>query len=544
MKHPVSLTRWASALVLGAVIVGACSTSTSNPSTAYIAGGTITLRNTGDWTCLDPGTCLGGWTALSSNVYATLLSLDSSGTKIVPYLAASWTTTPSSITFTLRKDVTCSDGTPVTATIVRNSLQRLIDIKAPRNATRWGPGPYSVSADNAAGAVTFTTGGPYSDLAFGFVDAQPANGTGIVCPAGLANPKLLSNGPQTFGAGPYTIVEAVHGDHITMKLRPEFSWGPEGFTAKTVGVPQTVVFKVIENETTAVNLLLAGGMDVAQVSGPDGQRMLSDKSLTSRQSSWFQLIFVAFNQTQGRPGADKTVRQALITAIDPKAFRAVAFSGVGGLSSSIVTSDVPCYDPATTKLAPMPSVDAARKVLLDAGWTMSNGKLTKDGKTLKVVFDAGPAVTGLGGVGAEYIVSQWAQMGVDARLDLKDLNGWSTDAITSNFDVTSLVAGGVLPLLSGFAGAINGPTYPQGSNYARINNPVVNRELPLALASTGAESCRHWYAVQEALWTNWDLLPLSGFPFIESSRTFDISHTEPPSMGWGQVLRLRRVKSS
>lgn len=542
MQRPASLIRLVAALGLCIALIAGCTSSTSNPPTSYVAGGTLTLRNVGDWNCIDPATCLSGWTAISSNVYATLLSLDSSGTHIIPYLAQSWTTTPSSITFTLKKSVTCSDGTPVTPTIVRNSLQRLIDIKAPYNATRWGSGPYSVTADEAAGTVTFTVGTPFSDLAYGFVDAQPGSMTGIVCPAGLVDPKVLQNGPQTYGAGPYTITDLVHGDHITMKLRDDFNWGPGGLTSKTVGVPQTAVLKVVENETTTANLLLAGGLDVGQVSGPDAARLITDKSLMNRQSSWFQLTFLAFNQTPGRPGADQTVRKALITAIDPKAFRQIAFNGFGGLSSSIVTSDVPCYDPATAKLAPTPSVDAARKVLLDAGWTMSSGKLTKDGKPLKVVFSAGPTLTGKGGSGAEYIVTQWTQMGVDASLALKDLNGWATDAVTSNFDATSLVTADVLPRLSGYAGNIQGPPFPKGNNFARIDDPIVNTELPLALSTTGAESCKHWYAVQEALWTNSDLLPLCGFPYLEFSRNFDISQTEPPSMGWGQLLRLRRVK--
>src|SRR4029077_8730130 len=127
--------------------------------------------------------------------------------KLRPYLADSWEVTPTSITFKLRKDATCSDGTPVTPTVVRNSFQRMIDVKSPYRATLWGPGPYSVAADDAAGTFTFTVGTPFSTLVWGFSDTFPGVTTGIVCPAGLADPTQLKT--KMFGAGAYTVAEAV-----------------------------------------------------------------------------------------------------------------------------------------------------------------------------------------------------------------------------------------------------------------------------------------------------------------------------------------------
>src|SRR5260370_39051703 len=126
-------------------------------------------------------------------------------------MAKSGNVTPDSISVLVKPGMTCSDGTPVTATVVKNSFQRMIDIKAQYNTVNFGPGPYSATADDATSTFTFKTGAPFSDLVYGFIDRFPGSLSGIVCPAGLKNPELLPT--KMFGAGPYTLVDAVHGDH-------------------------------------------------------------------------------------------------------------------------------------------------------------------------------------------------------------------------------------------------------------------------------------------------------------------------------------------
>ena len=78
------------------------------------------------------------------------------------------------------------------------------------------------------------------------------------------------------GAG---FVEAVHGDHVTMKLRPDFKWGPNGITAKTLGIPDTIIYKIVTNETTAANLLITGGLDLATLNGPEIDRALQQPAV-------------------------------------------------------------------------------------------------------------------------------------------------------------------------------------------------------------------------------------------------------------------------
>src|SRR5437660_6464322 len=130
------------ATILLAVTLAACggssSPSTSTGASANVAkqtssgggtvvsgpGGTVRIRSIDDLDTFDPAKTGAPNMAVQAIqlAYDRLLYLSPSG-KIEPYLASSWTTTPSSATFTIRKGPTCSDGTPITASVVANSLK-------------------------------------------------------------------------------------------------------------------------------------------------------------------------------------------------------------------------------------------------------------------------------------------------------------------------------------------------------------------------------------------------------------------------------------
>ena len=78
----------------------------------------------------------------------------------------------------------------------------------------------------------------------------------MVCDAGMADRKSLDD--STAGTGPYVLTEAVPGDHYTYEIRDGYTWGPNGATTAEQGMPDTVVMKIVENESTTANLLASG----------------------------------------------------------------------------------------------------------------------------------------------------------------------------------------------------------------------------------------------------------------------------------------------
>ncbi len=523
-----------------ALLVAGCgnaSTGNAGGRTA-VAGGSVVYRVGGDWKNFDIQLSTDGESQLASVMgYSTLLYQDNQG-KLQGYLAKSWKVAPDSVTFQLKQGTTCADGTPVTPTVVKDSFQLFIDRKAAYLGLLFGPGPYSVSADDSAGTFTFTTGGPNPELVYSFSQVFPSSLTGIICPAGVAAMRKDPTALQTkiYGSGAYTLVDAVHGDHWTWKLRPEFNWGPLGTTAKTVGIPETVTLQIIVNDTTAANALVTGAVNTAvgvgSIQGPDVDRLLADRTITHFEQTAYATHFLVFNETPGHPGTDPAVRQALLTAIDPKVYMQGESNGHAKLTPTVVTSDVQCFDPSVASLAPKPSVDAARKVLTDAGWTLSNGKMTKNGQTLRVGlstpinYNAGP----------EYITQQWTQVGVDVVLQNVDFATYAQNALGGKFDTSIFQTNLPAPVMGPMANRMTGQPPPGGSNNTRIIDPVLDSEAAAARTATGAaERCQHWSNFQKQLWKNWDAEGLDAPYFENFTKGFDMSLGTTPMM-------LRRVK--
>jgi peptide/nickel transport system substrate-binding protein len=469
---------------LGLAVIAStgCATGFSQPGAA-VAGGTVTVRLNSDWATLDPqGPTANNIAAqLVMAPYDRLLAYD--GAKIVPYLAKSWKASPSTINFTLRTDATCADGTPVTATVVANSLKRTFSVFS-GVVQEFGPGPYDISADDATATVTIKLGTPNSDAFYFFADPQAG---GIVCPAGLANQNSLATTPS--GSGPYILQSAVHGDSVNFKLRPEWKWGPRGVTAQTSGFPQTLVFKVVDNPTTATNLLLTGGLDVASITGPDVTRLQNDRSFTQKRTHSFASYTVYFNAFPPHPTADPQVRRALMAALDEQGWNQAANFGLGTLSASFLEPGTVCYDATTAKVYPTGGPAKAKAILEAAGYSAgSDGKLQRNGQPLVVTAVGGNTLNH----GPEYAVNQYASAGITVNAQITDFAAASARTRTGNFDVYFGSNPLDLPVASAGFRYIAGP-----NNFGRTSDPALDAAVQTALSAPDATVCQEWSKVQK-----------------------------------------------
>jgi peptide/nickel transport system substrate-binding protein len=422
--------------------------------------------------------------------------------RFVPYLADSWKVTPKSVTFHLRKGPKCQDGTPITPTVVLNSFKRLLDVsisltnhfagtQGGNGQPPTGTGPYLPSADEKAGTFTFRASQPNNELLNGFNSAVGSQGglTKIVCPSGLANPDNLKN--QMYGSGPYRLVSAVHADKVVYQLWPDWTWGPNGTSAKK-GMADTLVFRIISNPTTAVNLAITGDIDVIQPAvATDAPRLEATGNFTRINAApvnqsgavWGSIIGMYFNVTRV---PDLAVRTALLMVLDRKTYlQATGNPYVTPISSTILPT-APCYNPAIGKIITSGTLDQARAVLQKAGYTYHDSQLYKpDGSKLTIEALSSNANTG----GNAYVYDQWSKLGVDVNAQFLDSAVFGTRAGFNQYDV--VVSGG-LPGIGRFIG----DGYPTGVSLSVVPpGPVrtrYEREVRLALATTGAERCRHW----------------------------------------------------
>src|ERR1700722_6115673 len=253
--------RWRVAVLLtvcAASATAAAFASAASNGPVYVKGGTATVSIDGTTDFMNnfnPSlTVQGVNVTIVADGYATLVTLNQKQ-QLEGYLAAKWKATPSQVTFTLKNGPKGDAGTKMRAQMVKNSIDYMISSKSSGLASSFGPGPYTTSAPNKDTFV-FKTATPDGNLLYGFTDIR----TGIICPAGLADPTKMTS--QMYGLGPYTIASATHGSNLTEKLKSYFNWGPGGQNATSPGTPGTIVYRQILDQTTAATALQQGQLNL------------------------------------------------------------------------------------------------------------------------------------------------------------------------------------------------------------------------------------------------------------------------------------------
>jgi len=154
--------------------------SGQNPATKYAATGTFTMSIDDDWGGFDPyQNRLFGYAYLA---YDPLVFVKPDGS-LVPGLAEKWSAVAGSATFTIRPGVTCSDGSPLTASDVAAAITYVADPKNQSIARGWTVPdvPLKATADDSSRTVKVALDKPFGML-LNMVEQFP-----IVCPKGMQN---------------------------------------------------------------------------------------------------------------------------------------------------------------------------------------------------------------------------------------------------------------------------------------------------------------------------------------------------------------------
>ncbi|WP_329260406.1 ABC transporter substrate-binding protein [Actinoallomurus sp. NBC_01490] len=501
---PTTVGTYGVCLALAAAALAGCGGASNRSGKAEIVdGGTFTLGLSSDPGGLDPQ--MGAGTSLftvTQFAYDSLVSVDGRTGEIQPALAKSWQVQRKSVTLTLADGITCSDGTRLTASAVANNLNFVAD---PKNKSpflgTFLPAGTTAKGDDTTRAVTLTLARPAPFVLNGL------SGLPIVCPGGMARRSSLKT--ATAGTGPYKLVEAAPGDHYTYTIRDGYTWGPNGATTATKGLPKTVVIKVVENETTAANLLLSGGLNAAQVAGPDADRLekaglYAAKTPALVGEQWY-------NHRAGRVTGDPRVRKALTQALDLGQLQKVLTSGHGTAATTLAANEpVACPGDSVSHALPAGDPQAAGALLDQAGWTKGgDGRRTKGGKPLKLTFLYQNNSGSGGDAAAELAVRQWKAIGVEATAHSQNettltstlFGAGDWDVAWASVNVSS--PDQLVPFLSG-------PAAPQGNNFAAISDPDYDAAVKSAMKIQGVAGCRDWLAAESGLIAKADVVPFAG----------------------------------
>ena len=319
---------------------------------------------------LEPTANYFGWSVMRRGVGETLTRFDGK-METKPWIAESWKVSDDKLSWTFKiRNIKFSNGNPVTAEAVKKSLERTFE-KAPRAKAM-----FEVESISANGQdLTIKTKKPYATL-----------------PGFLGDPLFLivdttAEGKVDFGkdgpicTGPY-VVKSFSKAKTMLEANPNYWDGKVPF--------KTVEFNSIDDPNTRAMALQKGEIDVAVNVGAGDLKLFEDKGKFSiSEISSIRSTLIRLNQNEGKPLADKNVRRALIKSLDRETYANVLLKGTYTGGGPMLPPSLNYGFDELQKMNPDKyDVEAAKKLLADAGWKDSDGDgfVDKDGKNMELNF--------------------------------------------------------------------------------------------------------------------------------------------------------------
>ncbi|MEW2164865.1 ABC transporter substrate-binding protein [Streptomyces sp. NPDC007084] len=437
-SHPDSRSaRWAAAaaVVTCGILLSGCSSSdgtgSNNTDAQARSGGTLTFAVGSDAGCVDPQQ-VGSNDSIYSlrQVVDSLTDQDPKTGKIVPWLAKSWDISSDTRTFTfhLRSGVTFSDGSPLTAQVVKDNFDAVPKLGALATlAQGYLSGVQSTKVvDPSTVRVTFKE--PNAQ----FLQATSTHSLGIESAASVKLSPQEKCSKGVVGSGPFKLAGYVQNRSVTLAKRAKYAWGSSLWTKKGEAYLDKLVFKIVPEAGVRSGSLQSGQVDAVGSVGKADETALKGGAVNLQRRANPGVVF-NLGLNNARPVfKDEKVRQALQSAIDRKQIVDAVFPTGTEPATSVLAHTTPDYADLGADLA----FDAAKaKSLLDeAGWKAGgDGVRSKDGKKLRLTVKwFANAATNQPAL--ELIQQQLKAVGVDVVLKQLQITQFAPTLQSGDFD--------------------------------------------------------------------------------------------------------------
>ncbi|MGZ8710702.1 MAG: ABC transporter substrate-binding protein [Thermoanaerobaculia bacterium] len=372
-------------------------------------GGTLIRRLESDVVTVNPvtaATIYDRW--IAEYLFTPLIHLDQD-LQPIPGLAESWDVSDDGrlYRFELNEKATFSDGTPVLASDVLFTLQKIVD---PKSEAVQVVGAFehldlarTKVVDDHTIEIAFREPLASQMVRFNDVNVIPEH------VYGKGNFRNDFNATAV-GSGPYRLVKREPGKEIIVERRADF-WGQKPPL-------QRVIFKVIVDHGTAWNALRRGDIDETRLASDVWLRERSNpelmKSIDFKRFYTLSYNFIAWN---GRHPLlrDKRVRRALAMCVPIEAVIQQLYHGTARAMTGPFTPDDFAYNPTIPAIRYDP--EGARRMFASAGWLDSDGDgvLDKGGKPFELeltIMSGAPTTIQF----AQMVQAEMKRVGVDLEL--------------------------------------------------------------------------------------------------------------------------------
>ncbi|GAA1966200.1 ABC transporter substrate-binding protein [Agromyces allii] len=342
-----------------------------------VDGGSITAYSA-NITYLDPRQNHG---FVGRAIADSLLDIDPDTFELKPWLATDWTVNEdqTEFGFTLRDDVTFSDGTPLTGAVVKANF------------------------DAAVQQIEDGNGWYIRGLFDNYVETEVVSDTEVVVKFSEPNPAFLPTVPTSFlailsadtfdksyeerqsgdfvGSGPFELESYTPNEQITLVRRDDYDWASDVSEHTGAASLEKVTINFVDEQSVRENALLAGEVQLAQNPTVEGSKQLVDQgfSLISRAQSGNPYSLVP---NFARPlTKDLDLRRALSKVIDRDTIQASITTDAEPASTSVLTPETFGYADQSAFIDYDPA--GAEQILDDAGWVAGDdGIREKEGQRL------------------------------------------------------------------------------------------------------------------------------------------------------------------
>lgn len=516
------------AFALSILLLGACSKerpvqtqATVDDDTTPVDGGTVIRRLDADIHTLNPVLIDDKYDHyVAAYLFTPLLQLDAG---LLPTTTGSLTdkyevsSDGKQYTFHLNPKATFSDGTPLRASDVVFTINKIAD---PKSESAQFAGHFEQldaagtrAVDDHTVIVAFKEALAPQLVAFNDVRVIPER------TYSQGDFKTAFN-MSAVGTGPYRLVRRVPGKEILLERRNDF-WGVRPHI-------QNVLFKVVTDDNTAWNAIKRGDIDETIINSDtwlmESRRPELQKTIDFRRFYMLGYNFISWN-TRNPMLADKRLRRALAMCVDLQSVINNLYHGTARAMNGPFTPDQWSYNPEVPVIQYNPP--EGRRILNSLGWldTDGDGILDKDHKplSLEMLVASGSASNPF----AQLFQSELKKIGVNLKITSLDPSAFFERVLAGNYQ-TAYMSWDLDPDPDPRALYHSSQFPPAGQNFVYYNSPTAD-----ALMDQGRRELDHSKRV--AIYRQLHAVLADDQPY---------TWTVQVSVKWAVSKRLKNVKES